>query len=701
MSASKDALLEVGSEELPSSFIPLGMKQLKTIAEQSLHEHHISFKAVHVFGTPRRLAVCIQEIAAHSPDQEKKVMGPSAAASKDAAGQWSNAALGFARKHGLKPTQLQIENERLCATLHIKGVSARALLAELFPQWVARLEFPKTMVWEPTKFKFPRPIRWFTAMLGSEVVLFALAGVRSGRFTYGLSLQASKKIPVAQCGKYVGLLKNECVLVDPAARREAIQKLAEQAVKRIHGHVLMRDALLDEVSGLVEHPAAILGNFDPAYLQLPREVLVTCIEHHQKFFPVEATGDSHKLLPHFVGIRNGMSVHQELVKEGYERVLAARLSDARFFYQQDRRVPLAAKVDALRGVTFQKNLGTLFDKKERIKALLDALTQKLGWSETDRNHALRAAELCKADLVTEMVGEFPELQGIVARVYASADKEDAIVARALEEHYWPITLNGGLPSSTFAAAVAVADKIDTLAGDFAVGLIPTGSADPYGLRRAAVGVLRILEAQGWPVPLEWLIDQALTYLPKSAVPNRDKTRQDLLQFMQQRLAAVLEERGFQHDEVEAVLARIWDIPETLARLQALHEIRKRPEFSSLAGSFKRAMNIVRDSHPKGAAFTVAHSESGVQTELLKEPSEQTLFSTFQNLQQHLEQNIQGGAYGPALESMVTLRDPLDQFFKGVMVMAEDSSLRANRLALLSGIVRLFLRIADFSKLQNA
>jgi glycyl-tRNA synthetase beta chain len=407
------------------------------------------------------------------------------------------------------------------------------------------------------------------------------------------------------------------------------------------------------------------------------------------------------LLPHFIGIRNGMSVHQELVREGYERVLAARLSDARFFFQQDRRTPLSAKVDALRGVTFQRNLGTLFDKKERVKALLDALTQKLGWEEAERGQALRAAELCKADLVTEMVGEFPELQGIVARLYAQADGESAVVARALEEHYWPITLSGALPSSGVAAAVALADKIDTLAGDFAVGLIPTGSADPYGLRRAAVGVLRILESQPWPVPLEWLIDQALNLQPKEVVTQRDKTRQELLQFLQQRLAAVLEERGFQHDEVEAVLARIWEIPETLARLQALHDIRARPEFGSLANSFKRAMNIVREARPKGSVGVLAApSDGGVRTDLLQDPSEQTLFQTFQNLEQHLEQHIQGKAYGPALESMVTLRDPLDQFFKGVMVMADDASLRDNRLALLSGIVRLFLRIADFSKLQN-
>jgi glycyl-tRNA synthetase beta chain len=707
----KDALLEIGSEELPSSFVPMGMKQLQAIAEKSLKEHQLAFKSICVFGTPRRLAILIHDLAGTSPNQERRVSGPPADKAKDANGQWTPAAQGFARKYGLRPTDLIVESGKLCAVQHIKGVPTRQLLAELYPQWVAGLEFPKAMVWEPTKFRFPRPIRWFAAMYGADLVLFALAGVRSGRFTYGLSLQSSKKVPITQAGKYMGLLKNQCVLADPSARREAIQKLSDQTVKRIHGHVLMREALLDEVSFLVEHPVAILGNYDPAYLQLPREVLVTCIEHHQKFFPVEEipspTGRGIKgeggLLPHFVGIRNGVSVHQELVKEGYERVLAARLSDARFFYTQDRRTPLTAKVDALRGVTFQKNLGTLFDKKERVKGLLDAMGQKLGWGETERNQAQRAADLCKADLVTEMVGEFPELQGIVARLYALADKEDAVVAKALEEHYWPITLAGALPTSSIAAAVAVADKLDTLAGDFAIGLIPSGSADPYGLRRAAVGVLRILESQKWAIPLEWLIDQALNVLPKEVVTQHDKTRQDLIQFMRQRLTGQLQERSFLFDEIDAVLAvQIGVVHETLERLKALHDIRARPEFGPLSISFKRAMNIVRQANPREALQGITtDQDSGVRVDLLQDPSEQTLFHTFQDLHQHLERHLQGGSYGPALESMVTLRDPLDKFFSGVMVLAEDPSLRANRLALLSGIVRLFLRIADFSKLQNA
>jgi len=699
----KDALLEIGSEELPASFIPMGMRQLKAIAEKSLNDHQLPFKSVHVYGTPRRLAVCISELAGHSQDQERRVIGPPVAAAKDAAGQWTPAAAGFARKHGLRPTELSVEKDRLCAVQLIKGEPTRALLAELFPQWVAKLEFPKSMVWEPTKFRYPRPIRWFTALFGSDIVLFALAGVRSGRNTSGLSLQASKKVPVAQCGKYIQLMKNECVLVEPEARREAIRRLSEQAVKRAHGHVVMRESLLEEVSFLVEHPVAILGSFDPSYLNLPREVLVTCIEHHQKFFPVEQPAGEHsKLLPFFIGIRNGVSVHQELVKEGYERVLAARLSDAKFFFNQDRRTPLAYKVDALKGVTFQKDLGSLFDKKERVKAFLDAFTLKLNWLDVERSKSLRAADLCKADLVTEMVGEFPELQGVMARLYAHGE-EDPNVARALEEHYWPVTLNGPLPTSSLAAALALGDKLDTLVGDFAVGLIPTGSADPYGLRRAAVGVLRILEAQRWPVALEWLIDQSLNTMPKEVVSQRDKVRQELLQFMRQRYAGVLAERDFAFDEVEAVLAlQIGAVHEAAARLKALHDIRSRAEFTPLSAAFKRAVNIVRQANPRETMQLITNQQdSGVDAQHLQDASEQALFKTFQDLHHQVEQNLQSGAYNQALESMVALRDPLDRFFENVMVMAEDPALRANRLALLSGIVRMFLRIADFSKLQNA
>jgi glycyl-tRNA synthetase beta chain len=695
---ARDALLEIGCEELPPTFVPLGIQQLRSVAEASLREQRLAFGSIAAYGTPRRLAVCIGELASQSEDQERIVLGPPLANARDDQGQWTPAAIGFARKQNLHPEELKIRDDRLCTVQVIPGVATRGLLANLFPRWIAQLEFPKSMVWEPSNFRFPRPLRWLVALYGSEPVSFVVAGVRSGKWTYGLSISSSKKVAVTHPGKYVALLKNQCVLVDPASRVEAIRKLADQAVRRVRGKVLLDEALLVQVSNLVEHPVAILGNFDPAYLDLPREVLITCLEHHQKFFPVAQDGDGHALLPHFVGIRNGMSVQQDIVKEGYERVLTARLADARFFFKCDRKTRLAEKVETLKGVTFQKDLGTLFDKKERIKGLLEAIggafPQRPAWFA----QAQRAAELCKADLVTNMVHEFPELQGVMARLYAGLDGEEMAVAEALEQHYWPLTLASPLPSTEPAAAVALADKLDTLAGDFAVGLIPSGSADPYGLRRAAVGILRILETFRWSISVEQLIDFAMGLLPGSLRLARDATQAALLQFFRQRYAALLEERGFRFDEIDAALSsQIGVVCDTMARLQALHDIRRKDEFGPLSVAFKRAANIVRQAGEKGEAL----DRSALREDLLKEPGEQALFQTLQGVQQQVNVHLQERAYQQAMEAMVPLREPLDRFFEGVMVMVDDAALRANRLGLLVGIVNLFKQIADFSKLQSA
>ncbi|MFA5975505.1 MAG: glycine--tRNA ligase subunit beta [Elusimicrobiota bacterium] len=694
---TKDALLEIGCEELPASFVPLGIEQLQKIADTSLKDHQLSCQSIHVYGTPRRLAVVLKGLADHSEDQTKVISGPPAEMAKDASGEWTPATLGFARKQGVHPDSLTISNGKLSATLHIPGVPTRQLLAQLFPEWIRRLQFPKSMVWEPSGFRFPRPIRWLTAVYAHVPVSFSIAGVRSGKWTVGLVLYSSKKIVVAQPGAYVSLLKNQCVLVEPLARVEAIRKLAEQAARRLHGRALIRESLLEQVSNLLEHPSAILGNFDPAYLALPAEVLITCLEHHQKFFPVaEAASDT--LLPHFVGIRNGMSVNMEVVREGYERVLAARLADARFFFDHDRKMPLVSKMEALRGVLFQSKLGNLFEKKERVKQLLQVIGSFLGGAPW-LAQAERAADLCKADLVTDMVREFPELQGIMARLYAQADGEDPAVAQALEQHYWPITLSGVLPTTDVATAVALADKLDTLAGDFAVGLIPSGSADPYGLRRAAGGVLRLLEERSWPLSLEKLIEKACDLQPENVRAQAVEAAPKLVQFMKQRWSALLEERGYKFDEIDAVLtAGVGQVRETLDRLKALHELRSQKEFEPLSVAFKRSINIVRQADK---SLPIHDGAAPLQADLLREPCEQALYQAIESTESLVAHHVESRAYREALASLVCLRDPLDGFFNGVMVMAEDPALRANRLALLGRLVRLFSRIADFSKLQNA
>jgi len=693
---NREALLEIGSEELPASFIAIGMRQLKTLAEESLKTSGLTFTSINTYGTPRRLAVSIHGLIPSSPDQKKVVTGPPAAIAKDAQGQWTAAALGFARKQGLKPSELAIENGKVSAVLHIKGVSTKHLLAELFPQWITKLEFPKSMTWEPSHFRYPRPIRWVAALYGSDLVSFSVAGVRSVRWTLGLGPWAPKKIPLTQAGKYVILLKNQCVLVEQDARQEAIRRYAEQAVKRGHGKVHLSAFLLDQVANLVEHPVAILGNFDSAYLDLPKEVLITCLEHHQKYFPVEQASGG-KLLPQFVGIRNGMSVHQDIVREGYERVLAARLADARFFYNHDRKSSLAAKVDALKGVMFQEKLGNLFEKKERVKRLLEAFAPAIGKTEI-LEKAKHVADVCKADLVTDMVREFPELQGIMARLYGLADGEAPEVAQALEEHYWPITLSGALPSSDVAALVALADKLDTLAGDFAVGLIPSGSADPYGLRRAAVGVLRILE--GWKLSLnvEELLPHAASLQPVGQ--NADETISKLGQFFRQRLSALLEERGYKVDEIEAVLSEgIGIVHETIARLDALKTLRGNKDFLVLATVFKRSSNIVRQAMKNNTGFLVA-GKNTIRPEYFEHEAERELYRVLEQANNEFSEKMLSKEYSQALKSILPIAAPLDIFFKEVMVMAEKPEVKQNRLSMMFWMMDL-TKVADFSKLQNA
>lgn len=693
----KDALLEIGSEELPASFISLGMRQLKTLAQTSLAERRMAFESVQVFGTPRRLAVLIQRMAERSEDQEKRLFGPPEAIARDANGAWSAAALGFARKNDLKPADLGIENGKVSGIQRIKGFPARTLLAELFPSWIRALQFPKSMVWEPSHFRYPRPLRWLTALYGSDVVSFSLAGVKAGRVTVGLYLHSAKKISLGSASKYVTTLQNQCVLVDPEERQQCIRRLAEQAAKRHHGVALLSPGLLEQVANLVEHPAAVLGSFDPAYLALPPAVLITCLEHHQRYFPVQ--DEKGGLTAHFIGMRNGMSVHQDVVRDGYERVLSARLADAQFFFDQDRRTPLAAKVEALKGVLFQQKLGSVFDKKERVRHLLDNWAGSFQLSETEREHALRTADLGKADLVTGMVGEFPELQGVMARIYAQHDGEPSPVAAACEEHYWPITLKGHLPTSRIGALVALADKLDTLAGDFAVGLIPSGSADPYGLRRAAVGVLRILEQTPTTRTLEDLIHEAVLIQQPGVVSAPAEVESKLRAFFAQRWSPLLEERGFRPDEIDAVLAGgLGCLPDTLARLEALHAVRPTPEFEPLAAAFKRATNIVRQAQKSGV---MPPDDSTVDSARLVEAAEQALHGRLQEVGAQLQAAMQERRFAQALAAIAPLRAPLDSFFGDVMVMADDPALRANRLALVRSLVSLFSPIADFSRLQNA
>lgn len=453
---------------------------------------------------------------------------------------------------------------------------------------------------------------------------------------------------------------------------------------------------MDEVVFLVEHPVAILGRFDPRYLDLPSEVLVTSMKKHQKFFPVFEGQEGAKLLSHFVGIRNGISENQGVVREGYERVLSARLSDAAFFFEVDRKTPLENNVQALKGIIFLQPLN-LLDKTERIRKLAKALAEQLHLEPEIAADADRIALLSKADLVTSMVGEFPELQGVMGRIYASAN-EKPVVAQGVEQHYWPLTADGRLPETDSASIVSLADKLDSLAGNFLVGNIPSGSQDPYGLRRAAIGMLRILSEKKWALDLRAVIQSAMKEYPFWNDAAGPKAQGQLLDFFKQRWSALKEAEGFRFDEVQAVTTvEFADVVDLEARLKALHDIRKHPDFTPLAVAFKRASNILAQARQKN----VLTGDPAVAPERLQDPAERTLFDVLVQLEADLAPLLSDGRkYDEVLKVLVRFRKPVDDFFEKVMVMAPDADVRTNRLSLLNRIAALFRRTADFSLLQD-
>jgi glycyl-tRNA synthetase beta chain len=696
----KDLLLEVGVEELPARFISPALAALKASAEKAFAEAGLKFKSAESLGTPRRLALLVNGLASGAEDRVHESLGPGMAQAKDKDGHWTPAAQGFAKSQGVALEKLEVrETERgprLCAVRKEIGRPAESLLPSILPELIRKVPFPKNMVWEEGRFSFARPIRWITALHGTQVVKFELAGVKSGNKTLGLRIHGKKPAPVPSPAKYVSLLKDRLVAVDPAERRALVERQVQSAVKAVKGRVPLEKFgdLLDEVTNLVEHPVGILGSFDPGRLELPAEVLVTSMKKHQKYFPV--FDEAGRLLPHFVGVRNGISENQNVVKEGYQRVLSARLSDAAFFYREDLKTRLEQKVPSLKGVLFQKALGSVWEKVERTAALSAQLADLLGLSTEDKDEAQSIARLGKADLVSAMVGEFPELQGIMGRIYARTEGLPLRVAQGIEQHYWPLSADGTLPETSSAALTSLADKLDTLAGDFLVGLIPTGSQDPYGLRRAAVGVLRILEAREWRLNLKEAIARALAAFPASVPGDRAATAKTLSDFFRQRWTALLEAEGFRADELAAVTAAGFDDPvDARRRFKALHDVRRHPDFEPLATAFKRSANILKQAKQKNIAV-----DGAMREESLAEPAEKALHAVVRELSPRVEPLLAKGAYDEALRALVALRRPVDDFFGGVMVMAPEPAVRDNRLALLSSIAALFRRVADLSLLQD-
>jgi len=691
MSDTRDLLIEIGTEELP----PKALRRLSlAFADEmakGLEGASIEPEKIHVYATPRRLALLLKALPTAQSDRETTRRGPAVAAAFDDEGCATQAAIGFAKSCGVEVEELdQLETKKgswLSFRAIEKGQPTAALIPDLVSRALAALPIPKRMRWGDRDDEFVRPVHWVVLLFGDEVIDATILGIKAGRSTHGHRFHHPEAIYLAEPEAYLPILETEGhVLADYAARQEAIRAQVIEQANTLGGEAIVDDELLNEVTALVEWPVAISGRFDEAFLEVPSEALISSMQDHQKYFPVvDAEG---KLLPYFITVANLISTDPAQIQAGNERVIRPRLADAAFFWNQDRKQPLEERADRLRSMVFQKQLGTLFDKKERISELAGRIAKLIG---DQPEYAERAAQLCKCDLLTSMVNEFPELQGIMGRYYATHDGEADAVATAIEEHYLPRFAGDDLPATTTGQAVALADRLDSMVGIFATGQQPTGVKDPFALRRAALGVIRICIEQQLDLDLETLLNAAADAL-EHKIDARSAVN-DVFGYIMDRLLGYYQDKGVDIDLIDAVLAtrptRLLDLDR---RIKACQAFRSLPEASSLAAANKRISNILKK--------TDEVIPEQVDISQLVDNAEKKLATVLNDLNTEVVPMMEAGDYTPALTRLAALRESVDAFFDEVMVMVDDDALRANRLALLRNLSSLFLRVADLSRLQS-
>ncbi len=679
-------LFELGIEELPASHLTGALAQWRELVSAALDAAKLEHGDVHIWGTPRRLVVYVADMALRQADETLEIKGPPASAAFDADGNPTRAAQGFARSKGVDVADLVVRETEggayIFVTQHVPGRFAADVLADLLPDWIARLRFPRAMRWNETGVAFSRPIRWLLALLGEDEVAFSYAGLQSGRVTRGPRPAGSPEVALAAASDYRPTLASYGVIVDQDARQAEILRQVQAVAAEVGGQIPDDPALLEEVTNLVEVPTALLGAFEKRYLTLPQDVLIAVMKKHQRYFPVfDARG---RIMAHFVAVRNGGSEHLDLVRQGNEDVIRARYADAEFFYNQDCRKPLAEYRDGLAKLTFQMDLGSMLQKSERLEKLAPWVGERMHLSAEDMDTLNRAAYLAKADLATHMVVEMTSLQGIMGREYAKRSGEPATVAQAIFEHYLPRSAGDKLPESAPGVALALADRLDSLAGLFAVGLAPTGSADPYGLRRAAAGVVQILLERGLPFSTRAGLAEAALALPVEASSESLAAAVD---FIVGRLQVMLRETGLAFDVVEAALAARGENP-VLAReaAQQLTTWVAKDGWSVLLDNYARCVRITREQ-PR---FTLDAS-------LLREPAEQALYKALSTAEAAIspESDVDG-----FLTEFTPLVPFIQAFFDEVLVMDKDVALREARLALLQRIAGLAEGIVDLSKLEG-
>ncbi|MGA1841904.1 MAG: glycine--tRNA ligase subunit beta, partial [bacterium] len=673
---------------------------MRTLMEEKLDTLRIQHGQIQTMCTPRRLTLCAEDVSENQEEHLVRAVGPPARVAYDQDGKPTKAAIGFARNQGVELEELKVEDmpekgAYLVVEKKDPGKETGQLLPEIILEWIASMSFPKNMRWGNGSFRFARPIHWILALFGGKVIPFDLDGINSGSMTRGHRFIHPEPIEVKDLSSYLDLLEKASVMCDPKKRMRIILSQAQKEADKAGGRLREDDALLEEVTHLVEWPVALCGSFDPGFLELPEEVLVTSMRDHQKYFCI--VDESGRLIPRFITISNTPVDEPQTVIKGNERVIRARLSDAAFFLEEDTKTPLSDRVDSLMQVVFQEQLGSLYDKVLRIKGLACYLVEKLEKPRFDSKGKQdlidiieRGALLCKCDLVTEMVGEFPELEGVMGREYARRSGEPEAIAQAIFEHYLPRFAGDKLPDTLAGSILSLADKMDTLAGCFFLGFVPTGSEDPHALRRQVQGMIQIILNQDLVFPWEGFVTEGLSPFQTKDHVKFQEAVQRIHPFLIQRLNNFFLAQGFDYDLINAVLAAENVHPVFVQkRLDALNRFRSQEAFGAILTPFKRVINILPKNDQK-----LPEVDSG----LFRESAENRLFDIFKRLEQGLYDQIGRAEYYEALQAMVALKEPIDVFFDQVLVMEKDEALKNNRLALLTSIGRIFLKIADFSKI---
>ncbi|MFZ5815185.1 MAG: glycine--tRNA ligase subunit beta [Bacillota bacterium] len=700
MAETRNLLLEIGTEEIPARFCGPALEQLKQNAVKALTEARLDFALVDVFGTPRRLVLYVKDLALIQRDVEMVAKGPARKVAFDAEGKPTIPAQKFAQSQGVAVEELEIRadekgGEYIYARKLVKGESVVRVLPPLLAALVTSIDWPKSMRWADRSIRYARPIKWILCMLGDRRVTFDVDGIETVETTLGHRvLGPGQPIKVKDADDYFPQVSKGYVMVDQQIRKQVIWQQITAEAARVGGHVERDEDLLEELTWLVEQPTAFTGSFSPEYLDVPPAVLVTTMKENQRYFPVYKAPGSEELLPYFIGVRNGEQDHIEIVRAGNEKVLAARFADARFFWEEDRKRSLESFNAKLKNVVFQEKLGTQFQRVERLVSLAREYARELGLSQAEQAQAAQAAWLCKADLATKMVFEFPEVQGYMGKQYLLREGGDPAVAEAIYEHYLPRGAGDDLPRTGPGIAVALSDKLDTLAGYFSIGLIPSGSQDPFALRRAAQGVVQTIVENRLSLDLAKLCSLALDrYSLTSEVAL--KALNDLMEFFRARIKVLLEQREVRYDVIEAVLAAGYrDAADAMRRADALSAMLKEPEFAAVTGAFKRITNLAG----KAAEATVETGD--IDPELFEEAAERELYGAFVELRPDMKRALEAGEYESFYRTATKLKAPVDGFLDNVRVNVENERVKANRYSLLQALGSLLSAPADLSKLAG-